>query len=439
MYPCRLLCCHATVALEQEPLQGLIDVAKPFFRPEVLQHQQQRLAGTVHLTRPVPLVYLTALLLLVVTSAVVYLSSAQYSRKQTVQGVLQPSAGAVRLQLAESGSIRELLVQEGQTVQAGQPILRLDKQQFDASQNELSSTLLTQNQQVLTQLQTDRAQKLKQHQLQLQQQQDKIASLKRDLQELQNQQQTLANRLNLNREQLAQLNKLQGSGYISQLEITKQKDALLQLEQQQQQQQAAALKLKADISQAEQQLQQLPLSQQAELSSIDNQIAGQTATQAQLSVQQSSTLVAPSDGRVSALQVKAGQWHAQGQAVLTLLPLHSDLEAILYVPTSAVGFLTVGQTARLRYDAYPYQRFGVFAGEVIEISDSVLLPTDVSDFPLTGPSFRVRVKVPAQQLQAYNRNLPLKAGMTLQADLITERQSLLQWLFDPIYSMKGTW
>lgn len=412
-------------------------MSKSLFRPEVLQKQQQRLAGAVHLTRPVPLVWLTALLLLMVSASMVYLANAQYSRKQTVQGVLQPSAGTVRLQLAESGIIRQLLVSEGQHVTAGQPLLVLDKQQFDASQNELSSTLLSQNEQVIKQLQLDRQQKRQQHQLQLQQQRDKIMALARDLDELQQQQQTLQHRLQLNKEQLSQLNKLQGSGYISQLEITKQKDALLQLEQQHQQQQAAQVKVQAEITQAEQQLAQLPLQQQAELSVIDNQLAGQTSQQAKLSQQQSSTLVAPSAGRVSGLQVKAGQWHAQGQAVLTLLPAHSELEAVLYVPTSAVGFLTVGQTARLRYDAYPYQRFGVYQGKVTEISDSVLLPSDVSDFALQGPSFRLRVQIPSQQLQAYNKSLPLKAGMTLQADLITERQSLMQWLFDPIYSLKG--
>lgn len=412
-------------------------MSKSLFRPEVLQKQQQRLAGAVHLTRPVPLVWLTALLLLMVSAALVYLANAQYSRKQTVQGVLQPSAGTVRLQLAESGIIRQLLVSEGQHVTVGQPLLVLDKQQFDASQNELSSTLLSQNEQVIKQLQLDRQQKQQQHQLQLQQQRDKIMALARDLDELQQQQQTLQHRVQLNKEQLSQLNKLQGSGYISQLEITKQKDALLQLEQQHQQQQAAQVKVQAEITQAEQQLAQLPLQQQAELSVIDNQLAGQTSQQAKLSQQQSSTLVAPSAGRVSGLQVKAGQWHAQGQAVLTLLPAHSELEAVLYVPTSAVGFLTVGQTARLRYDAYPYQRFGVYQGQVTEISDSVLLPSDVSDFALQGPSFRLRVQIPSQQLQAYNKSLPLKAGMTLQADLITERQSLMQWLFDPIYSLKG--
>lgn len=424
-------------ANNKNPIKGLVIVSRPLFRPEVQAKQQQRLAGTVNLTRPLSVLSLTWLLLLIVTVAVIYLANAQYSRKQTVSGVLQPSAGVVRLQLAESGIIGALLVREGEQVRRGQPLLLLNKQQFDSSQQELGSTLLQQSTEVLSRLGSEKQQLQQSHQLAVRQQQDKIEALARQLSETDNQLTTLQSRLQLNREQLTQLKKLAGTGYISQLEINRQQDSLLQLEQQEQQLQAARLQLQAEQRQQQSAAAQLPLLQQTELSQLENQIAEQTARQAQLNVQQTTTLVAPADGRVSALQVKAGQWQAQGQVALTLLPLDEQLEAVLYVPTSAIGFLQQGQQARLRYDAYPYQRFGVFGGEVTEVSETVLLPADVSDFVLSGPSFRVRVRLPAQQISAYQRQLPLKAGMTLQADLITERQTLLQWLFDPIYSLRG--
>jgi len=412
-------------------------VTRPLFRPEVFKRQQQRLAGTVNLTRPLPVVWLTWLLLLLVTVALSYLWLAQYSRKQTVSGLLQPQAGVVRLQLADSGTVRELLVEEGQQVTAGQPLLRLYKQQLDGSNNDSGATVLGQSEQVLSQLQLDREQLQRQHQLALSNQQERIAALSRQVDEWQSQQQTLQHRLELNRQQLAQMKKLTKSGYISKLEVTRQQDTLLQLEQQAKQLQAALLQAQADVEQAKRTLEQLPLQQASEISTLDNRIASQTAIVAQYRVQQLSTLVASAAGKVSALQVKTGQWQAVGQNVLTLLPLDERLEAVLYVPTAAIGFLQVGQTAKLRYDAYPYQRFGVFEGQVTEISEAVLLPSDVSEFALQSPSFRVRVQLPTQQISAYGKSLPLKAGMTLQADLITERQTLLQWLLDPIYSLRG--
>ena len=72
-----------------------------------------------------------------------------------------------------------------------------------------------------------------------------------------------------------------------------------------------------------------------------------------------------------------------------------------------------------------------------EVSHTVLLPEEVTEMTLEEPSYRVRVRLSSQQIYAYNRELPLRAGMTLDADVITEQRSLLQWLFDPIYSIKG--
>ena len=126
-----------------------------------------------------------------------------------------------------------------------------------------------------------------------------------------------------------------------------------------------------------------------------------------------------------------------GSIVLSLLPGGAELEAIVYVPTRGIAFIEPGQDVRLRFHAFPYERFGVHKGKVYEVSHTVLLPEEVTDVTLQEPSYRVRVRLSSQQIQAYNRELPLRAGMTLDGDVITERRSLVQWLFDPIYSIKG--
>ena len=170
---------------------------------------------------------------------------------------------------------------------------------------------------------------------------------------------------------------------------------------------------------------------------MEQQVAQQQSRLAELSHQQKSVLIASVAGTVSTLQLKAGQQVSDGQLALSLLPENPQLEAVLYLPTAAIGFVATGQEARLRYHAYPYQRFGIFTGTVVDISDTVLLPTDLPELALPGPSFRVRVKLPSQTVLAYQKALPLKAGMTLEADLVTEKRSLMQWLFDPVYSLRG--
>ena len=197
------------------------------------------------------------------------------------------------------------------------------------------------------------------------------------------------------------------------------------------------LQLKQQLAGQQNQQQSLPAQQQQAIAALDQQISQQQSRLAELTHQQKSVLTAPMAGTVSTLQLKAGQQVNSGELALSLLPLDPQLEAVLYLPTAAIGFVAVGQEARLRYHAYPYQRFGIFSGQIIEISDTVLLPADLPQQQLAGPSFRVRVALPAQHVTAYQKQLPLKAGMTVDADLITERRSLWQWLFDPVYSLRG--
>ena len=72
-------------------------------------------------------------------------------------------------------------------------------------------------------------------------------------------------------------------------------------------------------------------------------------------------------GTVSNRSVKIGQSVSAGQALLTLLPAGDRLEAELLVPSESIGFIAPGDRVLLRYDAYPYQRFGVHTGNIVRI------------------------------------------------------------------------
>lgn len=409
---------------------------KSLFRPEVLQ-QQHRLVGNINLIQPAPVRWLTAILVSLALIALVFLISGQYSSKQQVSGVLQPQAGVVRLQIQSSGSVSRLLVTDGQNVSAGTPLVEISSQRFTSENNDLSAVLLGQAQSVLHNLQSERAQVERQNKLATQRLFDEISSLQSQLTELLAQQQTLEQRVQLNQEQLNKLKTLSGSGFISELEINRQQDQFLSLQQQTKSMQTQVLQLQQQLASQRNYQQSLPAQHQQTLSALDQQITNQHSRLTELAHQQKSILIAPISGTASTLQLKVGQQVSSGQLALSLLPINPELEAVMFLPTASIGFIAIGQEARLRYHAYPYQRFGVFSGTIVEISDTVLLPADLPDVQLAGPSFRIRVSIPTQHVLAYQKELPLKAGMTVEADLITERRSLWQWLFDPVYSLRG--
>jgi membrane fusion protein len=93
----------------------------------------------------------------------------------------------------------------------------------------------------------------------------------------------------------------------------------------------------------------------------------------------------------------------------------------------------------LRYQAYPYQKFGQHYGRVADISRSALNSADV--IALTGnqsrqPLYRVTVNLDQQAISAYGKSQPLKTGMALNADILMDRRSLIEWAFEPIYGLR---
>ncbi len=148
-------------------------------------------------------------------------------------------------------------------------------------------------------------------------------------------------------------------------------------------------------------------------------------------------LTAPIDGQVTALQARVGQVVGPEQPVMVVLGSGAALEAELYAPSRAIGFARVGQQVKLMYDAFPYARFGSFTGTIRAISRTALAPDEI-DAPVTlrEPAFRVRVRLDKQAIRAFGDTYPIQPGMTLDANLILERQSFLGWLLEPINAVR---
>ncbi|MEE2025518.1 HlyD family secretion protein [Alkalimonas mucilaginosa] len=410
---------------------------KSLFREQVLTQQSARMQGEVSLVQVPAFAWLTGLIAFIVVCSLIFLLSGSYSRKAVVFGVLQPQQGVIRVQASQSGTVEQLLVQEGDWVEAGQPLLQLTMQHFSSEHSELNASLQQELAAILANLQQQKQQELSRFSIRTQEINERVLNLEQQLEQVLQQQATFQQRLALNQHLVEQLSQLSGTGFISNLELSRQQDTLLSLQQQDQVLQGQQLTLQEQLKQQQSLQQQLPLEHQATLAQLDNQISELRNQLTRLQHEQSSMIRAPKAGTVSGILPRPGHFMNAGNSVLSLLPEGAELEAIVYVPTSAIAFIEPGQDVRLRFHAFPYERFGVHQGQVREVSHTVLLPEEVPEMTLQEPSYRVRVQLSAQQIQAYNRDLPLRAGMTLDGDIITERRSLLQWLFDPIYSLKG--
>ncbi len=408
------------------------------FRQEVLDSKTQRLSGEVSLVQPPAFKSLTLLILSLVIIAAIYLYTNSYSKKVKVNGVLQPNTGLLKLSAPQSGVVTELLVKEGDEVIKNQPLLRVTSEKYGVKGFELNQSLISQLEyQITTLKQQLKKQKLR-HSFAAKAIAENQQTLQKKLTQLNNQHAIFTKRLKLNQEIVKQIRSLSDTGFISDLELRKQQDSFLALDQQASLIESERLTLIDQIDQQNSKLSQLPLIQSKENDIIESQLVEITTQYYKIKQQRLGELRAPREGIITGLLIKGGKSVRENQSLLSILPKNSTLQAIVYVPTAAFGFITKGQVAKLRYHAFPYQRFGIYQGKIEEISANVILPEE-TDIPglISVPSYRLVISIENQNIRAYERDIPLRSGMKLDADIIVDRHSLIRWLFDPLFSLKS--
>lgn len=158
-----------------------------------------------------------------------------------------------------------------------------------------------------------------------------------------------------------------------------------------------------------------------------------------LQAQEFVRIVAPTAGEVRAVGVRPGQRVDPGDRLFALARPGSELAVALEVPSSAIGFIETGQRVVLKYDAFPFQAFGVRHG-VVSFVQSASLQPKVEGLDAAGKSerkFSVEIRPDQSFVEAYGARRALKIGMGVTAEVTLERRRLVSWLLDPIYAVQG--
>lgn len=408
------------------------------FRPEAVKKQGVKLDGDVIVAQPIKVTVLVTVLAVVVLASITFLSQASFNRKETVIGYLKPDVGLARVAPQRNGTVLAFYVQDGDMVEAGQKLALISSDDFLAQGVNVSSQLL----QSIEQQRGSLLHRLAEYELSYNQQQqsigERIQNTLLQLSEIQLQQRVMRQRFELNHRRLDDFLSLRSKGHISETELNNQQELVLSMKQQQADLQLSYQNLHGQLLQLRAQGEALPREFEQQKAQLDSELARLQQQQTEMSARGEVILTAPVAGRVTNLVADIGSMAVAGRSLLTILPEESNLYAVLFVPTRAFGFIQPGQETRMRYEAFPYQRFGLYRGEVIHHSKAILLPNEVDiPLPISEPVYQVNVRLDSQSVRAYGSEVRLQAGMLLSADVVLEDRSVLQWLFEPILSLRG--
>ena len=408
------------------------------FREEALRKHHRRLLGDVTLTQPLPLTITTGFLTVVVLILIVFLTFAQYSRKEQVTGYISPEHGVVRLHAPKGGVVVRLHVDEGDLVSAGSPLVTIDAERITGSGISVIEEMLVSidNQlREVTHLRDITLAQAVQRETRLQEQLDGLRAEKSALKIRKEMQ---AGLVSIRKKNFTRVRDLVVDGHVSSQDVVNTESELLSAEQLHAALVQQVASIESEVNQLKLAIEHLPLETEEKLSNLATRRSDLELRELDLEDQDSVTILAPVSGTVSALQAILGASVGAQQTLLSLLPEGSSLEAHLFVPTRAIGFIEVGQEVRLLYDAFDYRRYGVQLGTVKEVSSAILTPSETLErIQRNEPTYMIRVDLEQQKFHTPDKTFDLHAGMMLRADVVLETRSLGSWLLNPLMAFRG--
>lgn len=410
-------------------------LASDLFRREALSYRGGRLHGEVSLTTPMSWQLIGYSLLGVLIIGIVYLSLGSYARIETVPGVVSIDPGLATIASSRSGVVHSVLVAEGQQVQKGARLATVRTEE-DLSAGETAPTrvrdaLIAQKDQLGAQAAaTARAAEADKARLR-----ERMEGISNELNNIEEQIREQRQLLRMSAADFYNAQDIARRGFISQRDLDAREATLRSRRQQLSQLLQTEAVRRADLKAEQHAIRQTTASASAQIKTIH---ASQTALQQQVAraeSEQGYLMTAPVSGIVTAIAARAGQQVVPGQELMVIIPVNAHVVVDLYVPTTSIGFIEPDQSVNLAIDAFPYQEFGTIPGRIVTVSRAPIKRQDASG---TMASYLVRVSLGDTQVSTFRHPKPLLAGMTLSAQIMTEKRSLLEWLFEPLFAVKNS-
>ena len=412
------------------------------FRKEVMESRQQRWLGDIALGQPLSTWLLGTLACLAAAAVVAFAILGDYTRRTRVTGQLVPSLGLASLTSPTGGTLVDVRVEEGQAVKAGDVLAVVSVPRATLAGGDTAAALQDALGRERAGIEGTYSAQRERLQAQAQGLSAQIAGTDAEARQASTELETRRRQLAIAEQLLARLQGLHERKFVTEADVQRQQAAVLDqlgLVQGLERQLLALNRLKAQLEQAR---REIP----AQLAALDASEQRDRASLSQQSVELSSraeaVIEAPVTGVVTTLLGQLGQPVQSGQPVMSLLPEASTLEAHLLVPSRAVGFVEPGDEVLLRYQSFPYQKFGHYGGRVVRISRSALtvgeLGALLGDVGAGEPYYRIVVALDRPTVRAFGKDEPLRPGMLLEADILGEKRRLWEWAIEPLYSLSGS-
>jgi len=407
-------------------------------RPQVVEHRRKRLLGEIVLTQSHRGIWPVTSIIVLMALLVIWALLARFNRIEDVAGYVVSDKLEVNIISSRHGIVQNMLVKEGDHVTVDQPLAYILSDFKNHALGNVSATMLDalerQKERAIHKhglLQSVADSEQQRLQVALGSALERHAALGRQLAL----QESLVHSLN---DTLQRFSTLVDIDLVSKLELERRQQEVMMGRQRLEEIRQAHHEADFAMTIAKSRIQSYAEEVELQLTQSRMEIDGLDRELTAMSADVGYAIVAPVAGTVTLLQATQGKAVDARYPLFTIRPQGAQFEVELLAPSKAVGFLEVGQSVNVMYDAFPYQKFGAPSGMIARISDSAVAPRDIdSKIEITEPVYKIRVRLNQQHVEAYGTKFPLHGGMTVRASIVLDRRSFIDWLLEPINAVRG--
>ena len=418
---------------------------RPLFRQQAVDAQATQWLGSIRLARPMSHVMAAASGLVVIALVVAFAIFGTYTRRATVPGALEPVGGTLRLAAPAPGVVAEVRVVEGAAVATGDVLFVLSGERRSASgaTQALVGAQLDARRETLLRERRLRAER---HDARVRAARERLDAIDVELSQLAREADIAAARDAIAERNVERFEELARTGFVATSQVQARLDDALVLRAQRENYKRVEANLRRERIGIAAQVDDSRLQVDGEGLEIARGLASLEQERSENEARRSTVITAPHAAIVTGIAARAGQAIGVGGLLATLVPEAAPLEAALFVSTRQIGFVRTGQRVRLRYAAYPYQKFGLGEGVVGTIERSPYAPQELSPQAMAvlgplaqggDPVYRVAVTLDRQTIDAYGVPQSLRPGLVFEADILQDRRRLHEWLLEPVYGLAG--
>ncbi len=386
----------------------------------------------------------------------------------SAEGRLIPETYVKIVQPAEAGIVQEILVREGQFVEAGQILMRMDAKLTDADARTIrgefelkrlvlrridaemlgkSMTAQANDQpELFVQVERQQAARHQAYTDAIAQEQSILGKTRHDLQAANQVLQKLRETVPTYKRSAAAFERLGKDGFYSALAVEEKQRDHIEKEQDLKAQESTVASLKSSVLASERKIMQITSSYRSDLQNerVETESQFRKLVEEREKIEHKSNLLvlkAPQKGIIKDLATHTvGTVVSPGSVLMSLVPQDEPLQAEILVKNEDVAFVHEKQRVKIKLTSYPFQKYGMIDGSISHLgpdaadpgSTPVKAAGDSSDAAAGSLRYKALVRLDAQHLQTDGQRMRLSPGMQVVVEIQQGKRTIMEYLLSPV-------